>query len=283
MPPVLLVLLSIVSTQLGSAIAKPLFPVLGPTGVVLLRLAFSTVMLALWQRPDWRRYGASEYRLLVLFGLSIALMNGFFYAAIARIPIGIAVTVEFLGPLGVALLKSRRRLDLLWVALAALGIALLTPLSALGLGSIGGVSLDPLGIVYALLAAVGWGSYILLSAKAGESFAGEVLPLVLGVATVAILPGGIASAGWALFQPKMLLFGAMVAFLASVMTYSLEMLALKRLAVNVFGVLMSLEPAIASFLGFVILGESLSVRAVMAIALVSVAAAGAAASQRPEV
>ncbi len=281
-PPVALVLFSIVSTQLGSAIAKPLFPVLGPAGVVLLRLAFSALMLACWQRPDWRRYGAAEYRLLVLFGLAIALMNGFFYAAIARIPIGIAVTLEFLGPLGVALFKSRRRLDLLWVALAAVGIALLSPWSAIGLGATDEFLLDPLGVVYALLAAVGWGSYILLSAKAGESFAGEVLPLVLGVATVAMLPSGIASAGWALFQPKMLLFGAIVAFLASVMTYSLEMLALKRLPIHVFGVLMSLEPAIASCLGFVILGETLSVRALMAIALVSVAAGGAAVNQFPD-
>ncbi len=268
LPPVALVLLSVVSTQLGAAIAKPLFSDLSPPGVVLLRLGFAALMLTLWNRPHWRRYSRQEYQLLVLFGLSIATMNGFFYGAIARLPIGIAVTLEFLGPLGVALLRSRRRLDALWVMLAGAGVLLLSPLP--------GSALDPLGILYALLAAVGWGSYILLSAKAGESFAGEVLPIVLTVATIAMLPAGLASGGPGFGSPRIWALCAAVGFFASVVTYSLEMAALKRMAVSVFGVLMSLEPAIASLLGFAILGETLSGRSILAIALVSLAAAGSA-------
>lgn len=269
LPPVALVLLSILSTQLGAAIAKPLFLELSPPGVVLLRLGFGALMLMLWKRPDWGRYSAQEYRLLVLFGLSIATMNGFFYGAIARIPIGIAVTVEFLGPLGVALLKSRRRLDLLWVALAGAGVLLLSPTP--------GSALDPLGLVYALIAAVGWGSYILLSAKAGESFVGtDILPIVMTVAAIALLPSGLITGGAALGSPRLWALCALVGFLSSVVTYTLEMAALKRMAVNVFGVLLSWEPAIASLLGFVILGEVLSGRSILAIGLVSLAAAGSA-------
>ncbi len=271
-PPTLLVLASMISTQVGSAIAKPLFPEVGSSGVVFLRLCFATLLLLLWQRPELKHLTRRDYGLLLVFGLSIALMNGCFYGAIARIPLGIAVTLEFLGPLGVALLNSRRPLDWVWVLFAAAGVVLLSP---------GGqTSLDPWGLGLALLAAVGWGSYILLAARVGKVLTGPILPLVLAIAALAMLPLGIASGGIDLLQPKILALGVAIAFLSSVVTYSFEMEALKRMPVNVFGVWMSLEPAIAAGLGFLVLGEALSGRSLMAIALVSLAAAGSAAQSR---
>jgi inner membrane transporter RhtA len=272
-PPALLVFSSMVSIQLGSAIAKPLMADLGAAGVVLLRLGFAAVILMVIQRPQWREFSPIDYRNLTCFGLTLAVMNGFYYGAIARIPIGIAVTIEFLGPLAVALCKSRRRLDLLWVALAATGIALLSPTPS--------SSLDPLGVLFALLGAVGWGFYIIASAKVGETRSGpEVLPLVMTMATIFLLPVGLDHLGPVFVQPMLLLQGLWVALLGTVITYSLEFAALRRMPVNVFGVMLSLEPAIASVIGFWLLNERLTPTALVAIALVSLAAGGASYSER---
>ena len=266
-PPTGLVLLSISSTQLGAAIAKSLFNELGSAGTVLLRVGFAAIVLLLLWRPRLKGYVRANYFVVILFGLVLAGMNLCFYYALERIPLGIAVTIEFVGPLAVAIAGSRRLLDLLWVLLAASGIVLLAPL---------GGRLDPLGVVLALLAGSLWGAYILLSARVGRAFSGGTgLAIAMAVATLVLLPVGVLSGGAALLNPQLLTMGFGVALLSSALPYSLELEALRRLKTGVFGVLMSLEPAIAAAAGFVILNEKLEVRVITAILLVSVAAAGA--------
>lgn len=271
-PAPTLVIAAIASTQLGSTLAKSLFSQVGPLGIVLLRVGLSALVLVAWCRPRWRGHSRQDYRLLVAFGLSLAVMNALFYCAIARIPIGVAVALEFSGPLTVALLHSRRWLDGVWVALAAVGIVLLSPLNT--------PALDGVGVVLALLAGVAWGSYIVLSARMGQAFrGGEGLALSMVVGALVLLPIGVIADGPALLSPSILLLGLGVALLASTLPYTLEMTALRRMPVNVFGVLMSLEPAIAAGLGFVWLGETLTLTMVGAIGLVTIAAAGISLSQ----
>ncbi len=272
-PPTLLVVGAMISIQLGAAIAKPLMADLGSSGVVLMRVGFAALPLMLVQRPKLLGYSRNDYRNLLWLGIAMAVMNYFYYASIERLPIGIAIAIEFLGPLGVAVYKSRSKLDWFWVGLATLGIALLAPTPS--------SNLDPIGVLCALIAAGGWGSYILASAKAGESLpSSQVIPISLAISTLLLLPLGIGHLGPAIVQPKLLLLGALVAFLGSVVTFSLEFAALKRMPVNVFGVLLSLEPAIASIIGFVVLSETLGMSALLAIALVSIAAAGASYSEK---
>jgi inner membrane transporter RhtA len=270
-PPTGLVMFSIVSVQLGATIAKSLFVSLGPGGTVFLRIAFAALVLLLLVRPKLRGHGRSGYLVAIVFGLALAGMNLSLYLAIDRIPLGVAVTLEFIGPLGVAVAGSRRLLDLLWVVLAAAGILLLAPLDVLG-----GTNLNPVGVAFALLAGCLWASYILLSARTGSAFPGGTgLVIALCVGTVVLLPVGIAGAGYALLDPKLLLAGFGVAMLSSAIPFSLELEALRKIPARVFGVLMSLEPAVAALAGLVVLGERLEMRAVAAIILVTVAAAGA--------
>src|SRR6185312_11992097 len=213
----------------------------------------------------------SDYLTVVAFGLILAVMNLTFYAALDRIPLGIAVTIEFIGPLSVAVTGSRRALDVLWVALAVGGILLLAPL-----GLLGAAPLDPLGLLLALGAGACWAVYILLSARVGRAFSGGTgLSLAMAVGAVALLPVGIAGAGSALLNPQLLLLGAGVALLSSVVPYSLEMAALRRISTSAFGVLMSLEPAIAALVGWLVLREALELRAIIALALVTTAAISA--------
>lgn len=265
--PTQLVLFSIVSTQLGAAIAKGLFDVLPPAAVVLLRVGFAAiVLLALW-RPPIQAIVRRHYLALIGFGLALALMNFTFYLAIERIPIGIAVTLEFVGPLGVAIAHSRRLLDGLWVLLAGCGIMLLAP--------IGGSTLDPMGVVWAAIAGGCWAIYILLSAKVGQALAGGTgLAIAMGIGAIALLPFGIAAGGTALLNPQLLLMGFGVALLSSALPYSFELEALRWMPMQVFGVLLSLEPVAAAIIGFVVLQETLDTKTLIAILLVSVAAAG---------
>jgi len=270
-PPTGLVMLSIFSVQLGAAIAKTLFDDLGPGGTVFLRISFAAVVLLLLWRPKLGGYARSEYLVAVVFGLALAAMNFSMYLALDRIPLGIAVTLEFVGPLGVAVAGSRRMLDLLWVVLAAVGILLLAPL-----GVFGQSNLDPIGVLFALTAGLFWASYILLSAGTGSVFPGGTgLVISLCVGTVVLLPIGISSGGYALLDPWLLLAGFGLAMLSSAIPYSLEMEALRKVPARVFGVLMSLEPAVATLLGFVVLGERLGPKSIAAILLVTAAAAGA--------
>ena len=264
-------LLSIGSVQLGAAIAKGLFDQLGPAGTVSLRVGFAALVLFILWRPSLGSHARGDYLVAVVFGLVLAAMNLSLYLALDRIPLGIAVTLEFVGPLGVAVAGSRRVLDLLWVALAAAGILLLAPLNVLG-----ETDLDPTGVALAFLAGCFWASYILLSARTGSVFPGGTgLVIALCVATVALMPVGIVGGGVSLLDPGLLLAGFAVAMLSSAIPYSFELEALRKLPARVFGVLMSLEPAVAALVGFVVLGETLGPRAIMAVLLVTVAAVGA--------
>ena len=210
----------------------------------------------------------ADLRVAALFGITLGLMNWAIYSAMDRIPLGVAVTIEFAGPLGVAVFASRRPLDLLWVVLAAAGIVLLA--------DPGGGSLDTVGVAFALLAAAMWAAYILLSVRTGRLFpGGSGLAIAMAVGAVTILPLGVGQAGSALLEPELLAAGAVVALASSVIPYSLELEALRRLPARVFGVLMSLEPAVAALAGLVVLGQALGAREWLAIALVVVAAAGA--------
>lgn len=277
-PPTGLVLLGIGSVQFGAAIAKGLFDSLGPGGTVFFRISLAALVLLLLWRPKLGGYARGEYGLAVVFGLALAAMNLSLYLAIDRIPLGVAVTLEFVGPLGVAVAGSRRLLDGLWAVLAAAGVLLLAPLDVLG-----ATNLDPVGVMFALLAGAFWASYILLSARVGGAFPGGTgLVISLCVGTLVLLPVGIASAGYALLDPKLLLLGLGVAILSSAVPYSLELSALRSLPTRVFGVLMSLEPAVAALVGFLVLGELLDGRAIAAMVLVTTAAAGASLFRRKE-
>ena len=269
-----LVVAGVTSVQFGAAIAKSLFDELTPTGLVMLRLVFGALILGLLFRPRVRERSSRELQLALAFGLTLVTMNFCFYQAIDRIPLGIAVTLEFVGPLGIALLGSRRTTDLFWVALAAAGILLLAP-------SIGDDGLDPTGVAFALGAGVLWAAYITLSIHVGRAYSGPTgLVLAMAVGAVVALPFGIASAGSALLEPELLAAGLAVAALSAALPWSLELEALRRMPAHVFGVLMSLEPAIGALVGFLVLDERLGARVVMAIALVVIASAGAARGAR---
>ncbi len=272
-PSGVLVVGAIASVQFGAAIATTLFDRLGPGGTVLLRLAFgSLVLLAVW-RPRLAGRTRRELLLAAAFGLVLGAMNVTFYGALRRIPLGIAVSLEFVGPLTVALLGSRRGLDLLWVALAALGIVALTRGDSHGLNG--------LGVALALIAGAFWGGYILLNARLGRVFPGGTgLALAMCVATVAAAPLGVAEGGGHLLDPGSLLGGAAVGVLSSAIPYSFEVEALRRIATSVFGVLMSLEPGFAALAGLLVLGQHLGGRVLAGIALVILASAGASRSTR---
>jgi inner membrane transporter RhtA len=270
-PPVGLVVLGILSVQVGAAFSKSLFPAVGPYGTVFLRLFFAALILMVAWRPRVRGYNGRAYLLVLLFGLVFAAMNSSFYAALDRVPLGIAVAVEFVGPLGIAVFGSRRPLDLLWAVLAAGGIVLLTPLSGASSEQI-----DPVGIALALLAGVCWAAYILISVRVGRSFpGGNGLALGTAVGAVLVAPIGIWQGGQNLLDWPLLATGAAVALLSSVIPYSFELEALRKLPARVFGVLMSIEPAFAVIVGFALLGEALGQRELLAVGLITAASIGA--------
>ena len=275
-PAPALVLLGIASVQLGAGFAKKLFEELPPSAVVTLRLATSSIVLVLISRPllraGARRWRRGDLAVAGAFGVTLATMNYSIYESFSRIPLGIAVTIEFLGPLGVAVAFSRRWIDLLWVGLAAAGVALLT------LDDSGAVTAA--GVAFALLAAAAWAGYILLSAETGRRFPGSSgLALASVAATMLVLPVGITTGGTGLLRPDVLLIGAAIGLLSSVIPYTFELEALRRMPARVFGILMSLEPAVAALVGLVILGEMLDLREWTAIGCVVVACLGATRSQ----
>ncbi|WP_017593704.1 EamA family transporter [Nocardiopsis potens] len=272
-PPTWMVLVGIVSVQAGAGIAKNLFGVLPPSAVVWLRLLTSAIVLVALARPVLRGRTRADWAVAVAFGLSLAVMNYALYQAIARIPLGIAVTIEFLGPLTVAILGSRRRIDVLWVLLAGTGVVLL--------GRSDG-DITAAGVGFALLAAAAWAAYILLSASTGRRFAGTSgLAIASVVGAFAMAPAGIAEGGTGLLDWRLLLIGLAVGLLSSVVPYSLEMQALRRMPTRVFGILMSLEPAAAALVGLALLGEVLSGWQWLAIGCVVAASVGATRGQRP--
>jgi inner membrane transporter RhtA len=266
---VAMVLGSISSVQCGAALATTLFDQVGPAGAVLLRSGIGALILLAVSHRDLRLPRGQALRDIALFGLVLAAMNLSFYAAIDRLPLGVAVTFEFTGPLAVAVFGSRRRADLVWATLAALGIVLLS-------GDFGGRPVDLLGALLALFAGGCWGCYILLSARVGgrsEGLGG--LAVAMAISAVLVSPFGIAQGGGELLTGNVLLAGLGVGVLSSAVPYALEIEALRRLPNAVFGVLMSLEPAVAALVGFIALGQGLNWLEAVAIGLVVAASAGA--------
>jgi inner membrane transporter RhtA len=274
-PAPLLVMLSIASVQFGSAVARTLFDDLGAAGVTLLRLAFAAVILAVVTRPRLRSWSAAAWRAAALLGVAMAGMNLIFYLALRTVPLGVAVTVEFLGPLLLALVQTRRLIDLLWALLAGAGVVLL------GLANGGSAPIG--GLVLALVAGLCWASYIVLSARLGRLVPGTGgLAVSLAVAAVLVLPFGLPGASAVRESPSLLIGGVAVALLSSVLSYGLEINALRRIPTRVFGILMSLEPAAAALAGLLVLGQHLGAVEIVALLLVTLASAGVTRAGRKE-
>ena len=266
--PILAVLGSVTALGIGTSFAKQLFPQVGSLGTTALRVGFSALLLlALW-RP-WRWPLSRDDAMSVLkYGVALGFMNLLFYMSLRTIPFGVAVAIEFSGPLAVAMLSSRKLIDFLWLALAVVGLGLLLPLGH----SV--ASLDPEGVMYALGAAICWGAYIVFGKRLSHMHAGHSVALGLTVAALTVVPFGVWSAGSALLDPSILLFGLGVAAISSAVPISLEMVALKRLPQQTFGIMTSMEPAVAALLGFLMLDEHLSGLQWMATVCIMLAAAG---------
>ncbi|MFF9195648.1 DMT family transporter [Streptomyces sp. NPDC014779] len=273
--PVALVVAGGLSVQFGSAVAVLLMPRAGALGVVTLRLILAAAVLLIACRPKVRGYGRADWGTVLTFGAAMSGMNILFYLSVARIPLGAAVTLEVLGPLALSVLASRRLVNLLWAGLALGGVFLLSGLGSGGLGR-----LDPLGAAFALAAGAMWATYIVFSARTGRRFPqADGLALAMAVGAVISLPFGIVSAGDRLLVPSTIGLGLAVALMSSVLPYTLELLALRRLPAPTFAILMSLEPAIAATAGFLVLHQSLGLTDALAIALVIAASMGAVRTQ----
>ena len=272
--PVGALVAGIVSLCVGTAFAKQLFPLIGAAGTTAYRVGFAALLLcAVWRPWRWRLSprGAGT---LALYGAVLGAMNLLFYLSLRTIPLGIAVAIEFTGPLAVALLASRRPADSLWIGLAAIGLALLLVPGWPAAAPEALRPLDPTGLACVLGAALCWALYIVFGQRAGRLHGGQVVSLGMGVAALVVLPVGIAEAGAALLDPRLIGLGLAVAILSSALPYSLEMVALKRLPRQTFGVLLSLEPAVAALAGLAILGERLSLPDALAVACIVAASAG---------
>ena len=279
---VLFVVVGLACQEVGASLAYLLFPAMGPLGMVMLRLVFSAVILLAIARPRMRGYRRADWWAVVQFGAVLALMNGLFYLALERLPLGVTVTIEVLGPLTLSIVASRRTSawpwSLLWAALAFVGV--------LALGGGGWDRLDPLGVLLALGAAASWAFYILSSARVGAAFPRlDGLALAMTVGALLSLPFGILNAGGALLRIDLVALGAAVAVLSSTIPYALELISLRRLPASAFAVLMSLAPATAALAGFILLGQHLAWLEIVGIGLVVVASIGAvrAAGRAPEV
>jgi inner membrane transporter RhtA len=269
-----LVVAGLACQEVGAAFAVLLFPSVGALGMVALRLTFSALILLAIARPSVRGRSRGDWMTVVLFGLALVVMNGLFYEALARIPLGAAVTIEVLGPLVLSVATSRRASSWLWAVLAFVGVFLL------GQGSFG--DLDPVGVLFAAGAGASWAGYILLSSRTGSRFARlDGLALAMAIGAVLTLPLGLAAAGPAIVRPDILLLGAAVAVLSSTIPYALELFALRRIPSSTFAILMSLAPAIAALAGVVLLAQHISLVGVLAIALVVTASIGAVRSAGP--
>jgi inner membrane transporter RhtA len=268
-PAPLLVLAAIVSVQFGGAMAATLIPLVGVFGSVTLRLAIAALVLLVFARPRLRGRTTRDWLVVGAFGVVLAMMNLFFYGALARIPIGVTVTVEFIGPLVLATVLSHRRKDLLAVAGAAVGVVLIS-----GITSTPWAEIDLAGLCLALAAGAAWAGYIVLSSRTGARFAQlDGLAIAMTIAAVLVVSVGVTTAGPALWTPDALWRGAAIALLSSVLPYSLELIALRRLAAHVFGILLSLEPAVAALAGLFVLGQTLTAPQLLGMACV-VAASG---------
>ena len=271
--PFLAVLGSVTALGVGTSWAKQaLFPVVGAQGTTAVRVGLSALLMLMLWRP-WRwRLSRADAQAVALYGAALGAMNLMFYLSLQTLPFGLAVAIEFAGPLAVAIWSSRRAVDFVWVALAIVGLALLLPLS--------GSTLDPLGVLYAVGAAVFWALYIVFGKRAGHLHAGQSVSLGLLVAALVVVPVGVAHAGAALLSPSVLLVGVAVAAISSALPISLEMMALKRLPKEAFGIMISMEPAVAALLALALLGERLDTVQWLAIGCIVAASMGSAATAR---
>ncbi|MFE7927202.1 DMT family transporter [Streptomyces sp. NPDC057456] len=280
--PVGLVLAGGVSVQFGGALAVTLMPRAGALGVVALRLLVAAVVLLVICRPRLRGHSRTDWGTVVVFGVTMAAMNGLFYQAVDRIPLGAAVTLEVLGPLALSVVVSRRALNLVWAGLALAGVFLLSGGGGGDGGHGGGFGggLDLVGVAFALGAGAMWAAYIVFSARTGRRFPqADGLALAMAVGALLFLPLGLAESGTKLADPVTLGLGAAVALLSSVLPYTLELLALRRMPASTFAIMMSLEPAVAAVAGFLILDQALTTIQAAAIALVVAASMGAVRTQ----
>jgi len=265
-------LIAMVSYQCGASLAKHLFPQVGAQGATAYRLGLSALILVLWRRP-WRRWGGHRDRWALWgYGLSMGVMNLVFYLSLRTIPLGIAVALEFTGPLALAMFTSRRWVDFVWIALVIAGLLLLLPLR----GEVH--ALDLAGMAYALAAGVGWALYIVFGKKAGATYGADAVTLGTSIGALVAIPFGVAHAGATLLSPALLPYALGVALLSSALPYSLEMVSMTRLPARTFSTLLSLEPAVAALAGVTLLGERLSSLQWLAILAIIVAAAGTALS-----
>lgn len=267
--PYAALLAGMITLSVGTSIAKALFPHVGAAGTIAYRVGFSAMLLLAVWRPWRRQYSGADWIAVAKFGIAIGMMNLCFYLSLRTIPLGIALAIEFLGPLGVALHSARRARDFGWLGLTVFGLLLLLPLD-------GGAAqrLDPLGVALAAAAAVFWALYIIFGRRTAHLHAGHSVALGMSVAAVLVVPIGIASAGAAMFDPRLIALGLMVAVASSAIPYSLEMIALKRIPARVFGTMLSIEPAFGAMAGFLFLSEALSLRQMVAIGCVVLASAG---------
>ncbi|SHN20331.1 inner membrane transporter RhtA [Duganella sacchari] len=273
--PFLAILGAVTFLGIGTSWAKHvLFPLVGAQGTTAVRVGFSALLLLLFYRPWRRQLSWADARTVALYGLALGAMNLCFYMALRTIPFGIAVAIEFAGPLTVALLSSRRAIDFLWVALAAAGLGLLLPVVP------SAEALDPVGLAYAIAAAVCWGTYIVFGKRASHLHSGLSVPLGLLMAALLVVPVGVIHVGSALLSPTVLAVGVGVALLSSAIPISLEMVALKRLSRQSFGIMISLEPAVAAVLALILLDEYLSALQWLAIGLIILASMGSTRSSK---
>ena len=270
--PVAALMGSLVSLSVGTSFAKHLFPAVGAEGTTAYRIAFSTLILVLLWRPWRRRWTLQDIGPLALYGFTLGAMNLLFYTSLKTIPFGLAIAIEFTGPLAVALWTSRRASDLLWVALAALGLALILPWQ--GLDAPG--ALDPVGMGFALAAGVCWALYIVFGQQVARRYGGLATPMGMLAAALLVLPIGAMQAGTALLDTRWLLAGVAVAVLSSAIPYTLEMYALRHLPKRTFSILLSLEPAVGAVAGWIVLAEHLNLQQVLAMGFIMAASMGAA-------
>ena len=269
--PLLAVLGSVIALGIGTSWAKQwLFPVVGAQGTTAVRVGLSAVLMLLLWRP-WRWHlSRTDAKAIALYGVALGGMNLMFYMSLRTLPFGLAVAIEFAGPLAVAIWSSRRAVDFVWVALAIAGLAMLLPL---GLSA---SALDPVGLLFAMAAAVCWALYIVFGKRAGHLHAGHSVSLGLLVAALVVVPVGVAHAGAALLSPSLLLIGVAVAAVSSAVPISLEMMALKRLPKEAFGIMISMEPAVAALVAMALLSEHLSAVQWLAIGCIMAASMGSA-------
>ncbi len=267
LPPVQAVLLAIISVQCGAAIAKTLFPTLGAAGTASIRIGVSAIILLLVYRPNLKAITKTQWKVVIPYGLSLGAMNLIFYFAIERIPIGLAVTLEFIGPLLLAIIGSKRLIDYLWVLLAAIGILLIAPWT--------NERLDTLGVLFALIAGALWAAYIVFGGRISKIMnEGTAVSTGMLLAAILVLPFGIFENGLVNLTPRLFGMGVALALLSSAIPFTLEMKALGKLPPRTFSILMSLEPAAASICAFIFLEENLSFYEILAVVCVVVASAG---------